>query len=701
MSRRLALASTLVAFLTPAAAQAHWCDDLWISNYNLVIRPVTDTVTVPSSGSATLDIFVQNNMGYPLYNFDLKATATGYTVKVSRQAPKVARYLMPGEKLKHTLTISKSGGGSMSATDLSFSVSFGTGGQSAKYPSGGGKAAMVRMPDGSLVPAPPPPGMTSNRVNDGNPQSAHLLFSSQADYGTLSSALDGLMKEYCVGRPGWDHNNYTGPTTNLCSNVTDASTYKCSTSTPSSSTTKFDWQRLWSAMELAYRKSELGNRLAPFRKGLQCGWNDTNFAFKSFAGFVLGYLGDDPTARSFLEGVVGSGTADEKAVAKAALLMMGTTSHHADVVSCAASSNVYVAAVCQASLAIVDKDDAIVSNKLLPKVSWTEPDTNANGDGLFQSHLVALVAWNRRQWAPNANDKGQVCFYEDCSGGSSGGGSSGGGSSGGGSSSGGSSGSGGSSSGGSDTTPPAAPSGVTCGGTTDTGFRVSWSKVTQDEQGGSEGSVSYKLYYGNSARPTSATTPNDFSYSHSDAATTLSKEYSNMDKSKTYYFSVVAVDAAGNVSRYSKEVSCVPGAAGADDPNAGPNCDLATVTPTSGKPPLKVKLDASKCTPQSGLSLYWRIPTKWIAVEAETTFDTATAEFTFPVEAGAGDISIDLFASANGQETTFPFTVKLLPAVGPDQESGCGCTKGGGGLLPAGGAIALLAFLRRRRTFAR
>jgi hypothetical protein len=344
----------------------------------------------------------------------------------------------------------------------------------------------------------------------------------------------------------------------------DASTYKCAASISSTSTTWFDWVRLWPASELGYRKKQLGARIAPLRKGLQCGWNDPNFAFKSFAGFVLGYLGEDAGARSFLEGIIaGSGSADDKSVAKAALLLLGSPSgaskYHADVVSYASSSNVYVAAVCQASLAIVDKDDDIVSSKLLPKVSWTQPDTSANGNGLFQAHLVALVAWERRQWAPNVGDTGQVCFYEECSGGNNGG---------------------------SDTTPPAAPVNLTCRSAGDGKLVVSWSPVAQDEKGKAEGTVSYKVYYGNTARPASAATPNDFSYAHSDATTAVSKEYAGQDAAKIYYFSAVALDAAGNVSKYSKEARCVAGDPGADDPGAGPDCDLATVTPASGKPPL-------------------------------------------------------------------------------------------------------------------
>ena len=33
--------------LAPQTAQAHWCDDLWASSYNIVVKPEADTVTAP------------------------------------------------------------------------------------------------------------------------------------------------------------------------------------------------------------------------------------------------------------------------------------------------------------------------------------------------------------------------------------------------------------------------------------------------------------------------------------------------------------------------------------------------------------------------------------------------------------------------------------------------------------------------------
>jgi hypothetical protein len=56
-SRRLALAAAAsTSLLVPAVAFAYWCDDLWVSNDNLGIRPISDLVTVPSSELATPDV---------------------------------------------------------------------------------------------------------------------------------------------------------------------------------------------------------------------------------------------------------------------------------------------------------------------------------------------------------------------------------------------------------------------------------------------------------------------------------------------------------------------------------------------------------------------------------------------------------------------------------------------------------------------
>ena len=78
------LACAAVSVTTARPALAHWCNDLWMSGYNIVVRPATDTVTVPASGSASLNLWVQNNMGYPLSDFGLTVTATGYTVTATR-----------------------------------------------------------------------------------------------------------------------------------------------------------------------------------------------------------------------------------------------------------------------------------------------------------------------------------------------------------------------------------------------------------------------------------------------------------------------------------------------------------------------------------------------------------------------------------------------------------------------------------------
>ena len=52
---RIFLGATLFFALPAGPAWAHWCDDLWISSYNITVRPDSDT--------SPKEVYVQNNMG--------------------------------------------------------------------------------------------------------------------------------------------------------------------------------------------------------------------------------------------------------------------------------------------------------------------------------------------------------------------------------------------------------------------------------------------------------------------------------------------------------------------------------------------------------------------------------------------------------------------------------------------------------------
>lgn len=419
-SRRsgIALGTALVLCFLPSQADAHWCDDLWASSYNLLVRPESDTVTVPSGGSGSLIVYVQNNMEYALPNFQLSATASGATITATRSGDKVSGTLLPVERAKYTLTITKSGGGTLNATDIDFAVSFGSSRQSALYPTSGGKAAMVRKTDGSLNPTPPPPGLGQLSSRS---QGAQLVHASVADYGTTNDGLDQLLQLYCAGRGSWNSGSFT----NIRSNCPDVSTTVCPTTTPGSGYgDKFMYPRLWATGELAIRKSVLGARADVLRKRLQCGINDANHGFAGFALMVLGYLGEDAGARSFIEDKI-SGGGDLGTIAKAALVLMGNADdlakYKADLAAGAGSSSTFVKAACAAALGIAAKDDATVNSSLIPLCRWVEPSTSDNGQGIYAAQLLNLVAWHRRGWAVKGGDTGAVSFYGETESGGGGG----------------------------------------------------------------------------------------------------------------------------------------------------------------------------------------------------------------------------------------------------------------------------------------
>jgi hypothetical protein len=410
-STSVLLATALSIFLPSSPVQAHWCNDLWGSAYNLVVRPESDTVT-----GGSLDIFVQNNMEYALPNFQLEATADGATIKATRQSQKVSGTLLPGEKARFSLAIS---GGSISTVgDIDFSVSFGNSGQSGAYGEGvgsGAKAVMIKMTDGTLVPSGTPPG-----IGKGNEQAAQLWNAAVADFGNTADGLDKLLKLYCAGRGSWS----TSSSGVIASNCPDASTTVCPKTTPSSGNgSKFDYMHLWSAGELGVRRSALGARAGVLRERLQCGTNDANNGFAGFALMVLGYLGEDAGARTFIEGKIAAG-GDLGTIAKAALLLMGSAAdlakYQADVTAGTSAASVFVKAACAAALGVAAKDDAAVTNTLIPSAKWTEPDTSDNGQAIYSAQLLNLVAWDRRGWAAGAGDRGAVSFYGESAAGTGG-----------------------------------------------------------------------------------------------------------------------------------------------------------------------------------------------------------------------------------------------------------------------------------------
>jgi hypothetical protein len=407
----LLLGTALSILLLSPSSEAHWCNDLWGSAYNLVVRPETDTI----SGSS-LNVFVQNNMEYALPSFTLAATASGATIKVTRQTQKVSGTLLPGEKAKFTLAFS---GGSVSKVeDIDFSVSFGSSGQSNLY-GDGGKAAMIKKNDGTLFPTGTPTG-----IGQGNGQATQLFNAAVADFGNTNDGLDKLLKLYCAGRASWS----SGSASVISSNCPDASTTVCPTTKPGTTNgSKFDYMHLWSAGELAVRRSALGTRAGVLRARLQCGVNDANNGFAGFALMALGYLGEDSGARTFIEGKIGEG-GDIGTIAKAAIVLMGNaadlTKYQADLTAGTSNASIFVKAACAAALGIAAKDDAAVTNTLIPLAKWTEPDTSDNGQAIYSAQLLNLVAWDRRGWAPGAGDTGAVSFYGESA--SGGGGSPGG-----------------------------------------------------------------------------------------------------------------------------------------------------------------------------------------------------------------------------------------------------------------------------------
>jgi hypothetical protein len=398
---------TIAFFLALPASivRAHWCDDMWHSAYNLVVRPDSDT--------SPKELYVQNNMGYQLPDFKLTATsASGGAVTLTPPTTlKVANTLLPGEKGVWKITA----GSPAKIEDLTFSVAFGIDfpgwtTQDACYPLAGAKPVMVVKNDGSLYP--PTPTGVDNAKAPGSPcvgivaLGRSLQYEAIADFEDVNVGLDKLLQYFCAGRGSWGIDDNVTKT--YCK---DTSSTTCPNNKPTGVGRVSDYVHLWAAGDLAVRKSALGARLPVFRERLKCAVNDGDMGYAGFSLFVLGYLGDDAGTKSFLQGKASAG-GDLGTIAKAALYLTGDSAQKADVQAGVQSSSVFVKVACAAALGIVDKDDAAVTSALLPQVKWNNPaESPEDGKGMYAAHILEIVAFDRRGWAAKGGGDGAVTFY--------------------------------------------------------------------------------------------------------------------------------------------------------------------------------------------------------------------------------------------------------------------------------------------------
>jgi MYXO-CTERM domain-containing protein len=428
------LGAALLLTLFSADARAHWCDDLWASAYDLVLKPDSDT--------SPKQMYVENRWGYQLTNFKLTATSSsgGSVTLTPPTTLKVANTLLPGEKGIWKITA----GSPAKIEDLSFHVTFGdtTGSltkQYACYPVLDASPVMVMKNDGSRFPksittipkdgTDPKPNAPNGCTYGDVALGRSLQVQTIADWEDLNVGLDNLMTLYCAGRGSWGNNDKSVKPVSYCK---DANSTTCPSKPTAIPGSRSDYMRLWGAGALAIRKASLGTRLPVFRQRLKCGANDADPGISGYTMFVLGYLGDDADAKAFLT-TQASAAGDTGPIAKAALYLMGDTSQKDAVVTCSKSTSVFAKVACSGALGIVDKNDDAVTTGIIPEVKWIEPDNMGgatdNGKGMFAAHILEIVAMNRRGWSYQGNGEGPVTFYGE-SAGSSGGASGTGGASG-------------------------------------------------------------------------------------------------------------------------------------------------------------------------------------------------------------------------------------------------------------------------------
>jgi MYXO-CTERM domain-containing protein len=416
---KVVLGVTLLLALPARNAAAHWCDDLWSSGYDIVVRPDSDT--------SPKKLYVENRWGYQLTNFKLTATSSsgGAITLTPPTTLKMANTLLPGEKGIWTI----SAGSPSKIEDITFDVRFGdTSGATPKqwgcYPVLGASPVMVVKNDGSLFPTAIT-GIDAPKSNSSRGCSlgdvglgTSLQDQTIADWEDVGAGLDALLHIYCAGRASWGVagpvGSYVGEgvTPTYCK---DAASTTCPASKITSSPgSRSDYMHLWAAGALAIRKSALGARLSVVRERLKCGANDGDVGIAGYTLFTLGYLGEDAGAKSFLQ-TQANASGDIGTIAKAALYLMGDSSQKSAVQAGVKSTSVFVKVACAGALGIVDKDDDAVNSAIIPEVKWIEPDnlggTSDGGKGMYSVHILEIVAFDRRGWVFKGNAEAPVTFY--------------------------------------------------------------------------------------------------------------------------------------------------------------------------------------------------------------------------------------------------------------------------------------------------
>lgn len=587
----------------PLTAQAHWCDSLWGSAYNVVVKPEGEAVT--SDDGWSLGVAIQNNMGYPLYRFDVVAESSNssFAIGISRDPAYPAaknNYLMPGEKIRYIVEATRHDATQLDVADIQFFISFGNQTQTSDQSRGYGNRAgsspsedvVIRTPGGSVYPFDL--GSDLGRLPY-NQQGKTPSFVAQADNGTTAAereeGVKRLLQFYCAGGHSWEH---TGQDDSQCQGDATVCASSSFSTIVDSDSAKYQFQHLWSSAELGARKSLLedatcGSKtcLEVFRDRLMCAEQEQTFLYKGMAYLVLGYLGPDSGAQSFLEGEAGTGSPSSPVeyAARAALYLQGDASYEADViagVSYSGSQSGFVNALCSAALGIKGPNADTAVQALIDEAGWQQPNTTSDGTAslpFYNSYLLDLVSWHRRTWAAQGGDTGYPTYYfNDVV----------------------------------DETPPAAPAGFSCeetGSSTAPELRLSWNQVTQDTAGEAENVASYRIDWGTSAR--TCTSPADFDgggdcgYQHTDTTasgaviTYVPDNLSYTDT--TYYFSVHAIDAAGNRSAFAQpgEVSCVARTP-QHPPTAQVSCDQTTITVPPDTLPATVACNCSASTDEDG-----------------------------------------------------------------------------------------------------
>lgn len=368
----VALAAALL--LLGGAALAHWCSNIFGAHARLVVKPEKTSIVVGSTPT-TLNVYLQNNFPYKLFNVEMRGNTTAYTVSVSPASQTVS----PGQQVLYTFTISGSSG-TVPVSQLALQVRIRIGGwQGESDPFVDPSPSQADLIAGSVY---------GSALGDQTPSFNAATLADLYPAATIPALLNrsGLKQLIHWYAYRWCYNtsgNYkcgSQECPSPCDPISSSSDYWTSIE-------QFPQNCMRAGVDVGIRKAKLGSLLQYARDGSVYAMQGGSAEHKCLAAVVGGHLWNGASSTTTFENALNNVSAACKA---AGLRALGKSSTPA-----ACTSGAYYEKAACAAAEGLRGNDGPVKSVLIPSAG--DGDSCGAYSCLYYAYMLYLAAGDR--WA--------------------------------------------------------------------------------------------------------------------------------------------------------------------------------------------------------------------------------------------------------------------------------------------------------------